>query len=532
MARPQRKIDVEHAPAARRSRWRWVAVAVVALAVVVWGLARGIDEPLRRRLEANANASLQGYTVTLGGLRFHPLGLSIDFLDLRIVQDSHPDPPVLVVPRLHASVHWSALLHRKLVADFLLDRPAAHLDLAQAEAEARDETPVEDRGWQDAVLALYPLKVNVLRIRDGSITYRDRGQFKPLELTDLQVRAGNIRNVVSAKRSYPSTLRLDARLLRTARLGIRGHANFLAEPFAGVRAAVHLARLPLEYLDPLARHLDVVLRAGTLSTDGVVEYAPWITRADLHDVRLDGAVVDVVQRPEDHRAAAAAKSAKAASGDPHEFFRARRVRITNSTFGVQVPVTDPPYRLFVSDTDLAVDGLSNHGSEGTGVVRAAGRFMGSGRTSLAARIRPTRGSPDLTLDLKIRDTDMRAMNDLWRATGAFDVTRGRFSLYTQLAVRRGRIEGYVKPFFRDVVVYDPDQDRDDSFGHRLYERFVGGAAWALENHSESSIATRTPISGPLEDPRTSTWQVIVRLVQNAFFKAILPGLERQRRSER
>jgi hypothetical protein len=36
-----------------------------------------------------------------------------------------------------------------------------------------------------------------------------------------------------------------------------------------------------------------------------------------------------------------------------EFFRARRVRVTKSTFGVQVPGADPPYRLFLSDADVA-----------------------------------------------------------------------------------------------------------------------------------------------------------------------------------
>jgi hypothetical protein len=35
------------------------------------------------------------------------------------------------------------------------------------------------------------------------------------------------------------------------------------------------------------------------------------------------------------------------------------------------------------------------------------------------------------------------------------------------------------------------------------------------------------ISGSLDEPDTSTWQIIVRLVSNAFVKAILPGFERE-----
>src|SRR5258706_1917228 len=131
MARPAHEVsshergrEVSAAPAPpARSRWRVPLVVLAVLALIVWGLARGVDEPLRRRIEANANQSLQGYALSIGAVRFHPLGLSIDFIELRVAQNSHPDLPLLDVPLLHASVHWGAVLHRKLVADFRLDRP-------------------------------------------------------------------------------------------------------------------------------------------------------------------------------------------------------------------------------------------------------------------------------------------------------------------------------------------------------------------------------------------------------------------------
>jgi hypothetical protein len=36
-----------------------------------------------------------------------------------------------------------------------------------------------------------------------------------------------------------------------------------------------------------------------------------------------------------------------------------------------------------------------------------------------------------------------------------------------------------------------------------------------------------PISGDIEAPQTGTWETIVRLIQNAFFRAILPGFEKE-----
>jgi hypothetical protein len=49
----------------------------------------------------------------------------------------------------------------------------------------------------------------------------------------------------------------------------------------------------------------------------------------------------------------------------------------------------------------------------------------------------------------------------------------------------------------------------------------------LENRPREEVATQTPIKGPVQSPRTSTWQVLGNLIKNAFFEAILPGFDRQ-----
>jgi len=56
---------------------------------------------------------------------------------------------------------------------------------------------------------------------------------------------------------------------------------------------------------------------------------------------------------------------------------------------------------------------------------------------------------------------------------------------------------------------------------------VGAMTELLKNRPRQQVATQTDISGPLEDPRTNIGQIIVNLVRNAFFKAILPGFERE-----
>jgi hypothetical protein len=120
------------------------------------------------------------------------------------------------------------------------------------------------------------------------------------------------------------------------------------------------------------------------------------------------------------------------------------------------------------------------------------------------------------------------MNNVLRAYGNFDVTAGVFSLVTELHVRKGRISGYIKPFFKDMKVYDRRKDKERGFGHQMYEKLIGGVAKLLENRSQQEVAAnRTDISEPVGNPETSTRQIIPELIKNAFFKAILPSFEKE-----
>jgi hypothetical protein len=115
-----------------------------------------------------------------------------------------------------------------------------------------------------------------------------------------------------------------------------------------------------------------------------------------------------------------------------------------------------------------------------------------------------------------------------RAHAKFDVASAVFSVYSEMHVKNGRIEGYVKPLFHDLVVYDSEQDSDKSFGQKMKERVVNVVGKVLKNRQREQVATVVPISGPVQNPKAGTLETVLGLVQNAFIKAILPGLERER----
>jgi hypothetical protein len=186
---------------------------------------------------------------------------------------------------------------------------------------------------------------------------------------------------------------------------------------------------------------------------------------------------------------------------------------------------EPTYRVFWAPVHLVVTNLSNHFEQGPAEAHFEGKFMGAGRTEAAARFRPEKNGPDFDVKASIDDTPLTAMNDLLRAYGKFDVTAGLFSFYSELHVQNGQVTGYVKPLFRDVKVYDARQDAEKGLFRKLYEKLVGGVANLLENRDTQRVATEATIEGPIGGKKTSTLQVIGRLIENAFFRAILPGFD-------
>jgi hypothetical protein len=175
-----------------------------------------------------------------------------------------------------------------------------------------------------------------------------------------------------------------------------------------------------------------------------------------------------------------------------------------------------------------MENFSNQRTEGTAKAKLTGRFMGSGATVVSATFRPELDGPDFDLDARIENTDLKAMNPLLRSHAKVDVASGIFSVFAELRVKGRRVEGYVKPLFHDLDIYSEAQDEDKSLGQKLKEKAAEVVGKVLRNRPREEVATVVPLSGPLEDPKASTWATLIGLVRNAFIKAILPGFERAR----
>ena len=246
--------------------------------------------------------------------------------------------------------------------------------------------------------------------------------------------------------------------------------------------------IELDYFKPLTRRLaNVTVKGGLLSADGRIEYAPTFKEVDLRRAEIAEVEVEYVNRTRGTATEKAAvrkverATAKVAE-KPGVLLKIEQLDVTRSTFAFANAAADPPYRLFVNDLALHVRNITNQSDEGLGNIEITGKFMGTGPTMVKANYRPAQPTPNLDVQVRITDADMKRMNDFWKAHAeASTWSRGEFSFYSELSVRDGMLTGYVKPLLKDVDVYDPAQDRKKNV---VRQRLRGGGGCALDRARE------------------------------------------------
>jgi hypothetical protein len=508
---------------------RWGATTLALLLLLLILASWLMEEPLRARIEQTMNQHLHGYSVSLPALDFHLFGFSLTLHDLIIRQDAHPEPPVAHFPRLHASVHWRELLVARLVAEFEFNNPRLYINRIQLRQELEDPVPVDEKGWQEAFESIYPLRINHLAITGGELTYIDQDPDRPLRLSEVGMDVDNIRNIRYPERIYPSPFRLEGILFQSGVLIIDGQANFLAEPHPGINGRIDLKQVPLDDLQPLADRTNLYVRGGTVDAAGQVEYAPEVKTAVLETLHIQGMHLDYIQSPltaeiEERQRQQFRQAAETVEREGLRL-RAGTVRVTDTVLGYVNETEEPHYRIFLEETELTMSNFSDGFRHGPARVFLTGLFMGSGPTEATGEFRPIAEGSDFDLKIRIEDAHLPAMNDLLRAYAGLDVAAGRFSFFSELEIRGSSISGYVRPFFIDLEIPAPEEEDEDKGAlQRVYE-WVAGAILSLLAGPEGELATQADITGTIDDPEASTFQIIVNLILNAFFNIILPGFE-------
>src|ERR1700730_335276 len=152
--------------------------------------------------------------------------------------------------------------------------------------------------------------------------------------------------------------------------------------------------------------------------------------------------------------------------------------------------------------------------------------MGSGDTKVSGDFLASQHGPAFNMNVAIQNTDLPSMNDILRAYGRFDVAAGQFSVFSEVNIKDGGINGYVKPMFANLEVYNYQKDKNTGIQHQARESVIGDASHLFKNSGTQQVATEFDLKGKLTSPGVSTWQAFMQVLHNAFIEAILPGFDR------
>ena len=383
----------------------WVGGIFGALIVALFIASFFLDDMIRARTQVAMDQKLKGYHVVLAHAHLQLVGGILTLNGLKVIQLAHPHPAVADVPMMRFHIQVKELFSRRVVADVLLSHPKVHIDQTQLVAEKKDKVPLRQKGWQDALEAAYPFKINRFTIDDGDVVYIQDAVNPPLHLAKLNFTTDNIRNIHAPNNVYPSKFHANVVIFGTGRATIDGHANFLEEPFPGARAQYTIENVPLSAFDPQIRQMNVAVSGGRLSSNGLLEYSPKVTRVQVDNATVDGVALGYLHAPSTRQAEArrvkeTGKQIEKQNNRPAVDISVGEFDITRSSFSYTDKTTNPNYRLFFSDADIALKNLSNHQQQGRADLTLRGKFMGSGDTNVSGDFLASQHGPAVRLECR------------------------------------------------------------------------------------------------------------------------------------
>ncbi len=201
------------------------------------------------------------------------------------------------------------------------------------------------------------------------------------------------------------------------------------------------------------------------------------------------------------------------------------LRLVDSEVTFQNFDTEPKVDVRMTNINAKISNLTNVKDElGQRVTSASldANVLGEGVITAKADVDPFNFN-DFALSFSARDIALKRLNDFAKAYGGFDFKAGRGEVFVELVADDGKLDGYVKPLFKNVDILSWSQDvekQNDGPIQVLWESLLGTVKTVLTNINTGKVATDIHITGTVSEAEVNTWQALWGLLENAFLDAI------------
>lgn len=211
------------------------------------------------------------------------------------------------------------------------------------------------------------------------------------------------------------------------------------------------------------------------------------------------------------------------------------LEINDGTLHFVDRAADPVVDVFIKNMHALVTGLRNRPADEDGEPMPAdllveGSTVGGGSLLIVGKGEPLAAQPHFELRVTVERVALPELNELLRAYGKVDVSRGVLDVYFEMAARDGRFEGYLKPFFTDLDFRDLAED-DKNLAEKLWEKVVSGLVGLFKNKPKNQLGARVPFAGEFGDPRIGLLATLRTIFRHGFIRPLPERLERSVEAE-
>jgi hypothetical protein len=142
--------------------------------------------------------------------------------------DGRVPVPLLRSPLVDLSVEWRALFEGSLVGEMWLEEP--ELNFVSGPRASQRQSGVE-ADWRDVVRDLFPVKINRVSVRNGSIHWRSFASDPPFDvyLRDVDLVARNLTNSADLPEQRVASLDFSATPMNAGRMKVRASIDPYAD---------------------------------------------------------------------------------------------------------------------------------------------------------------------------------------------------------------------------------------------------------------------------------------------------------------
>lgn len=201
------------------------------------------------------------------------------------------------------------------------------------------------------------------------------------------------------------------------------------------------------------------------------------------------------------------------------------VRISDGKITFRNFNSKPPVNLQATQVNASLYNLTNVVDlKGRRDARFEGKaqLLGHAPLESTATFDPLSNFEEFEFRLRVKDIELKRLNDFASAYGKFDFNAGHGDVVIEAQANKGQLKGYIKPLLRDVEVFNWQQDVQNekkSIFRSVWEALVGTSENLLKNQPKNQFATRVELSGSVHNQDVSAFQAFLQILRNGFIQA-------------